>query len=856
MTLLVPILTLAALILLAGLVRAGSMPGRVTILVALAALAGAAAVYLLGYDQRPAPALMVGVDLMLQPFISADLGKVAALAALNEGLVVPQGALGGNPVAEVTAAFAVVYLIAFIACLAFIFRVNAVALKVVALLSLAAVITGIGFVIWQGFPGELRFEALVLFLLLSFILLIFSGFPIAWLLAGLSFLFVIGGLYLHDIHGLPTNQLRDWGSAFGLIPNRVWPQMDNWVLLALPMFIYMGLMLERSGVAERLMLDFIKVFGRFHGGLALAVVLIGILFAASTGIVGASVVLLATLSVPIMLREGYSKKLASGVVAASGTLGILIPPSIMLVLMADQASLSVGNLFMGALAPGLLLGILYLTYVIGIANIRPSLAPVPKNLPPVTRQVIFDTLLAVLPPILLILAVLGSIFAGIATPTEAAGLGAFGAMVVAFINNHCTIAGLSGFFRNLFTGNMKAIEPQVGKTAIEVARFQGTIVEVGRNTTLTTAFIFGIFLGATVFALTMRQLGGDEFIKDLIFGLTETISPEIVIILILLLVFAAGFFLDWLEITLIFLPLLAEPVGELVIYTLGLYQDAVIPGLYTDVTKRLEELAGFGGITEQVLAALPTGAEALDQLNQLIRIEVLSVVQDAPRVGDITVEVSRSLANDAGQIVQDTATLSLQDLSRLVPLRLDIFQANIIPPEGALNALALVEAYEASDLGSIEQNLGQARDVLLALPPEELKGLMLETHNAVGLYEAISPGADIITVLNHLSHAEVLQIRADPIDPARLQAIMAQAQVMEREQLLTWFLILFAVTLQTSFLTPPVGFSLFYLKGVVPPEVKTTDIYIGIIPFVLLQLGAIILVFWYPKMVLYLPSLQ
>jgi tripartite ATP-independent transporter DctM subunit len=189
----------------------------------------------------------------------------------------------------------------------------------------------------------------------SFIALIFTGIPVAWALAGVSILFSFIAIYGFEWFGWDTYFLTDM-RIFGVFVQRIWGQMSNWILVALPMFIFMGLMLERSGVTEKLMSNFIQLFGRFRGGLALGVVLIGILLAASTGIVGASVVLLAMLSMPIMLQQGYNKGFASGVVASAGTLGILIPPSIMLIIMADQMSVSVGNLFMGALFPGLMLG--------------------------------------------------------------------------------------------------------------------------------------------------------------------------------------------------------------------------------------------------------------------------------------------------------------------------------------------------------------------------------------------------------------------------------------------------------------------------------------------------------------------
>ncbi|MGZ9083838.1 MAG: TRAP transporter large permease, partial [Rhodoplanes sp.] len=356
---------------------------------------------------------------------------------------------------------------------------------------------------------------------------LFTGFPIAWILGGLSLLFAGAGILLANVFDVDTFLMDGW-PRFAIISDRVWAQVQNWVLVALPMFIFMGQMLDRSGVAEILMTNFVRVFGRLRGGLALTVVIIGVLLAASTGIVGASVVLLAVMSIPIMLENGYSKELASGVVAASGTLGILIPPSIMLVLMADQLAISVGDLFMGALVPGLLLGFFYMVYVLVLAQFRPDLAPPPKDLPPVDLKSVIATLLAVIPPAALIVAVLGSIFFGIATPTEAAGLGAFGATLLAAIN---------------------------GRLNMRVLR------EACIETMHTTSFIFALFIGATAFSLVMRSFGGDEFIADVLHALP--FGGTGVVIFILLVGFILGFFLDWLEITLIMLPLVAPVVIEL-----------------------------------------------------------------------------------------------------------------------------------------------------------------------------------------------------------------------------------------------------------------------------------------------------
>jgi tripartite ATP-independent transporter DctM subunit len=446
------------------------------------------------------------------------------------------------------------------------------------------------------------YEILSIGLMVTFIVSLFLGYPVAWLLAGISILFSAIAIVLTTQFGMDTFLLTSWVKFSGII-DRFDAIMSNWVLVSLPMFVYMGLMLDRSGVADVMMRNFVKVFGGIRGGLGLTVIVIGILLAASTGIVGASVVLLAMLSMPIMLQHHYSKPLACGIVAASGTLGILIPPSIMLVLMADQVSVSVGDLFMGALVPGLLLGVLYMIFVMLVGIFRPDmLPPRPADAEKLTVRQIGIAFLSTIPTFGLILVVLGSIFFGVATPTEASGLGAFGAMVLAGLN---------------------------GKLNWKVIR------QVGIDTTTTTCFIFAIFIGATVFAYVLRMIGGDELITEVFKG--TGFGPQGLVIMVLAVVFVAGFFLDWFEIVLIILPLLAPVI----------------------------KLAGLD---------------------------------------------------------------------------------------------------------------------------------------------------------------------------------------------MTWFLILVALMLQTSFLTPPVGFSLFYLKGVVPKGVTIRDIYVGIIPFVLLQLLMVVICFEWPQVILWLPE--
>ncbi len=452
---------------------------------------------------------------------------------------------------------------------------------------------------------------LVIAMFITFVGFLFTGIPVAYVLAGVGVLFAgVGYLsdqYLGTITGLDFLTL-------GLVVNRIYKIMDNWVLVALPMFIFMGLMLDRSGVAERMMRAMQELFGEVRGGLAVTVTVMGIVLAASTGIIGASVVLLGALSLPTMLNQGYNKGLATGTICGAGCLGILIPPSIMLVIMADQLTLSVGDLFMGAVFPGLILGALYIAYILAIAYLRPKDAPLPAERRPVNWHMLWDVLKSVIPPAGLILAVLGSIFVGITTPTEASGVGALGATLLAAYNR---------------------------KLSFKV--FRETLLA----TYNTTAYIFVIFLGATCFSLVLRELGGDQLVEELLTSLPG--GPHGILAFTLGLVFLLGFLLDWIEITLIVLPLLAP-----VVTTLGF------------------DISGYGVVSQPALI---------------------------------------------------------------------------------------------------------------------------------------------------------------------------------------WFVMLVAVALQTSFLTPPVGFALFYLKGVCPPEVRLVDIYRGIVPFVVLQLLALVIVVLFPQLVIWLPAM-
>ena len=365
-------------------------------------------------------------------------------------------------------------------------------------------------------------EWLAIAMFATFIFGILTGFPVAWVLGGIAILFTAIAVIVEQKFGYYTGV--DW-SYTSLVADRIWDLMDNWVLVALPMFICMGLLLDRAGIAADLMRDVSRLFGRMRGGLAVTVALIGVVLAASTGIIGASVVLLALLGLPPMLEARYAPTYAAGTVCAVGTLGILIPPSIMLVLMADRLAMSVGDLFLGAVIPGLLLATLYIIFLVVYPALRPEIAPAPEYAEPVDLSLVLSVFRDIVPAAGLILAVLGSIFFGIATPTEASGVGAAGAL------------GLAAWRRRL---------------GFRVLR------DVLRETSLTTGYLFGIFVGASAFALVLRGLGGDELIARALLSLP--FGPSGIVLSILFVTFLLGFFLDWIEITFIVLPLVAPIV--------------------------------------------------------------------------------------------------------------------------------------------------------------------------------------------------------------------------------------------------------------------------------------------------------
>ncbi len=532
---------------------------------------------------------------------------------------------------------------------------------------------------WEWLIDDHLYEYIGAYMFLALALTLFTGLPVAFALGGVSLIFGTLAVWLDVV---------DFQVFFAVV-NRIWGgdgqsgAIQNPILVAIPCFVFMGTMLERSRVAADLLEILQIMLRRVPGGLALSVTVMGTIMAATTGIIGASVVMMSLLALPTMLRAGYRPTLATGTIAASATLGILIPPSIMLVLMANLLAVSVGNLFIGALLPGLVLSGLYFVYILARASIDPSVAPPISeedvSLEPtrsanlrlflgavtavVALVVIADStqvlpevnwnllgFLAVfviammvgrregnsylgrvlkgfVPPIFLIIMVLGSIFAGWATPTEAAGVGAFGSILLAYMNGTLTYE---------------------------------TLRDVCYRTGLTTAMIFFIFVGATAFSTVFRNVYGEDLIIELIEWLD--LGPWPLLIVLMLVIFLLGFFFDFLEITLIILPVFAP--------------------------------------------------------------------------------------------------------------------------------------------------------VIRAMAPVFAPHLGLEAPRN-----------------------------------------MAETQYLE-SQVIYWFAILVAVNLQTSFLTPPFGFALFYMKGVAPPEITMQNIYRGIVPFVGLQLIGLGIVIYWPNLALWLPRLM
>ncbi|MEO1732678.1 MAG: TRAP transporter large permease subunit [Pseudomonadota bacterium] len=389
-------------------------------------------------------------------------------------------------------------------------------------------------------------EYLPIFMFVALGVLLFTGFPVAFILGGVGLAFAFVGMAMGEFQFI----------FLKLLPSRIFGGvMENLILTAIPMFIFMGTMLERSGIARDLLNCLQVVLRRVPGGLALAVTLMGTILAATTGIIGASVIMMSLLALPVMINRNYNHELATGTIAASGTLGILIPPSIMLVIMADLLSRSVGNLFVAAVFPGLILAGLYVAYIVIRCTINPSLAPkLDADIGPKTTAGYLGMILrSFVPPVVLIGMVLGSILGGLATPTEAAGVGAMGAVLLGLIN----IVILPAIGVKEFTLNQPGQEAVATPTGI--AEFFRTLRDVVDRTMLTNAMIFGIFLGATLFSAVFRFLGGDEIVQSWV----GDVGAWQVLFTVLAIVFILGFFFDWIEITLIVLPVFAPIIANL-----------------------------------------------------------------------------------------------------------------------------------------------------------------------------------------------------------------------------------------------------------------------------------------------------
>jgi len=342
--------------------------------------------------------------------------------------------------------------------------------------------------------------ALILFLLIFICIL--SGVQVAFVLGGLSV--IIGYFFIPDF--------------FDLLPLRIMGTMQNVVLLAVPLFVFMGLMLEKSGLAASMLNTMSALFGRIRGGLAVSVIIVGALLAASTGIVGATVVTMGLISLPTMLKNNYQVELATGTIVSSGTLGQIIPPSVVLVLLGSVLNVSVGDLFKAAFWPGMILVLSYIVYILIVSYVKPEVAPLNDERTTV-KITLGQVLKAFLLPLMLILAVLGSIFTGIASPTEAAAVGALGASILTLSQGRL---------------NLKVLK------------------EVMQGTTHLTSMVFLILVGATTFALVFRGLGGDRFLIDLIE--TSNLSGPMFLVLVMMVVFLLGFFIDFIEIIFIVVP--------------------------------------------------------------------------------------------------------------------------------------------------------------------------------------------------------------------------------------------------------------------------------------------------------------
>jgi tripartite ATP-independent transporter DctM subunit len=351
--------------------------------------------------------------------------------------------------------------------------------------------------------------------------LILFGIAFLLLLLGIPVAFAFGGSAIFAALLDPNLGIE----VFGLLPYRIYGIMQNFNLMAVPLFILMGFLLEKSGIAERMLTSIGKLFGPVRGGLAIAIVLVGAILAASTGIVGASVVMMTVISLPIMLKYRYSPRLASGVIAASGTLGQLIPPSIVLIILGFMMNISVGDLFRAAVVPGLIVVTLYILYILGVAWLKPEVAPPIPTTEPYSK-ILIEALKSLIAPALLILLVLGSIFTGFATPTESAGVGVIGSLLLTLV------------YRSFSWG---------------------LLWYALRESVKITSMIFTILIGATAFSLVFNESGAGDIVTELF--TSHLSSKESFVLISMALIFLLGFFVDFIEISFIVIPILM-PIAE------------------------------------------------------------------------------------------------------------------------------------------------------------------------------------------------------------------------------------------------------------------------------------------------------
>ncbi len=431
---------------------------------------------------------------------------------------------------------------------------------------------------------------LLLFAAVCVVLLI--GYPVALSLAGTALAFAAVGLLTDSF---------DAAFLYAL-PNRIYGIMTNQTLIAVPLFVFMGIMLERSRVAEELLSTMADLFGRLRGGLGISVILVGMLLAASTGIVGATVVTMGLLSLPTMLKRGYHPSIATGIICASGTLGQIIPPSIILILLGDVLSaayqqaqlnmgifapetLSVGDLFIGALLPGILLVLCYILYVLIIGLLRHDLIPETNPVQTIHNDsMVMRSIKALIPPLLLIFAVLGSILSGAATPTEAAAVGAMGAIILA-----------------------------VSKKELNMS----VLKEVIYNTTQVTSMIFFIFIGAAIFSLVFRGFGGDEVIEQFLLDIARNESDSLLaqilpegafgpVLIVMLVMFLLGFILDFIEITFVVVPIIAP-----ILLTMGI--DPIWLGIMIAINLQTSFLTPpFGFALFYLRGVAPSSVKTID----------------------------------------------------------------------------------------------------------------------------------------------------------------------------------------------------------------------------------------------------